>query len=117
MSSSLSVSNEDELGILVEEGDRPVILVEQSERGVVLYSREEMADKGDSVPAWHPEDFVTYGRDDHRKELRDTLQSLTLTSTRSSHMLERGNVSNAVIEMLNGGDGEDDEEDEDKNPV
>ena len=114
MSSSLSVSDEDEIGILVEEGDRPVILIEQMERGVVLYSRDEMSDKGDSVPVWHPEDFVTYARDDHKKELRDALQSLTLTSTRSSHMLERGNVSNAVIEMLN---SEDDEEDEEKNPV
>lgn len=91
-----------EHGVLIEEDDDAKIRIEEREEGVVIYSKDSLSDGlRSSVEVWNPESYKCYRNDSFHQELKDNIETMIMTNTTNSHLMERGSLAEEAIRKLN----------------
>jgi hypothetical protein len=89
-----------EHGVVIEEKNEPKIRVEDRDSGIVIYSKDSLADRGDTVDVWIPGEFHSYRNDAFHQDAKESIEKFILTATQNSHLMERGGASEEALNKL-----------------
>jgi hypothetical protein len=96
---TLAIDKTDQ-GIAIEEDQEQVVRCVKTDAGVTMYTQKYLEDAGDKIEVSEPVDFVAFRNSNFERELRDQIETLILTCTSGSHLMERGTVSRQAIKNL-----------------